>query len=114
MLAVFASIFARCESEIETVDVCATEAYKLEAENVLAKLDEAIDPCEDFYLFACGSFINQTTIPDDKTTFDVTTFLEDRLNKELSEILNTSVKSEDIKPIVYSKRLYHACMNEGS
>jgi len=104
----------RCESEIENDDECTSKAYKLEAENVLAKLDEGVDPCEDFYLFACGRFINETVIPNDKTTFDVTTIIEDRLNKELSEILNSSVTSEDIQPIVYSKKLFQACMNEGS
>lgn len=103
-----------CLGEIESDDSCGNEAYRQEAALVLAKLDETIDPCEDFYLFACGGFINETIIPDDKTASDVSTILEDRLNEELSQILNSSVKSDDIKPITYSKTLYHACMNEGS
>lgn len=113
-LVVLALFSARCNSEIDTVNGCAPRDYKLEAENVFAKLDESVDPCENFYLFACGGFINDSIIPDDESSINVETFLEEQLNTELSEILNSSVANGDITPIVYSKKLYHACMNQGS
>ena len=90
-----------------------TETCQLEAENILAKLDMTADACEDFYLFACGSFLNKTVIPDDKPLMDVITGLDDTLREQLSEILNKSITEEDIAPFVASKNLYQACLNEG-
>lgn len=111
IVAVLIIFYVRCESE--NSDVCATRACEREAENILAKLDESVDPCDDFYLFACGSFLNITQIPDDKTSVDVTTQLEDTLIDQLSEVLNSSISNEDIHAIVCSKKLYKACLDEG-
>lgn len=37
---------------------------------MLESIDETIDPCEDFYQFACGKWIKKTRIPDDgKSSF---------------------------------------------
>ena len=36
------------------------------AAEVLAKVDLTVDPCEDFYQFACGNYIKNSVIPDDK------------------------------------------------
>jgi predicted metalloendopeptidase len=107
-------LIALSESENDdNNDVCTTKACKAESENVLAKLDQTVDPCDDFYLFACGNFLNKTVIPDDKTSYDVTTSLDDQLKKNLNEILNGSITGDDIGPFVNSKKLYRACVNEG-
>ena len=36
------------------------------AAEVLAKVDLRVDPCEDFYQFACGNYISSSAIADDK------------------------------------------------
>lgn len=101
----------RCESE--NGNVCSSPVCESEAESVLAKLDETVDPCEDFYRFACGSFLNSTAIPDDKTSVEAFTLLDDRLKEQLNEVLNSSITGDDIGPFVNSKKLYKACLNEG-
>lgn len=109
---------ARCESENEnenatTNDVCMTAVCKAEAETIRLKLDVTVDPCDDFYLFACGTFINETIVPADKTHYDVTTVLDEQIRQQLNDVLNASVTEQDIYPFVMSKKLYQACLNEG-
>lgn len=108
---VVAVTMMRCDCE--NGDVCSSPVCESEAESVLAKLDETVDPCEDFYRFACGRFLNSTAIPDDKTSVEAFTLLDDKLKEQLKEVLNSSITGDDIGPFVNSKKLYKACLNEG-
>lgn len=113
-VAIFCVNLVRCRScETDYSEVCETDTCERESESVIAKLDETVDPCEDFYRFACGGFIKSTVIPDDKSTMEVFTELDDILKKELNDILNSTVTSDDIEPIANSKRFFKACLNEG-
>ena len=45
------------------------------AKELEASIDRSIDPCEDFYQFACGRWIKANPIREDRTessTFDIT------------------------------------------
>lgn len=101
------------EAETEPVEVCSSPICESESQNILAKLDESVDPCENFYHFACGSFINNSVIPDDKSQIDVSTLLDQSLKEQLNDILNTTITNDDIHPFACSKKLYQACLNEG-
>lgn len=47
--------------------VCLTPSCVKIANSILEKVDLDVDPCEDFYSFACGNFINNTVIPEDRS-----------------------------------------------
>ena len=36
------------------------------ASRIIQDMDASIDPCEDFYAFSCGGFIDNTNVPADK------------------------------------------------
>ncbi|KAG5681047.1 hypothetical protein PVAND_010513 [Polypedilum vanderplanki] len=86
----FLLTICKSESDDDTVTYCSTQACQREAKNILDKLDTTVDACEDFYSHVCGSFIKNTVIPDDKTSVDVSTELDEKLKEQINSILNTS------------------------
>ena len=46
---------------------CMTPGCVKTASDILSNLDDAVNPCKDFYQFACGGFMKRTSIPDDRT-----------------------------------------------
>ncbi len=76
-----------------------------------AALDRAVDPCTDFYQFACGGWMAKTEIPGDEASwyrsFDE---IEKRNEAALREILDGVAKDSDSKLGKY----YAACMDEAA
>lgn len=105
--------FCKSESDVDDSAYCSTQACERESKNILRRLDTSIDACDDFYMYVCGKFIAETSIPDDKTSVDVSTETEDKLKEQLNEILNRTISENDTEPMKHSKKLYKACMNEG-
>ena len=51
--------------------------------DILEKLDETVDPCDDFYEFACGKYIKKAVIPADKSQVSMFTELGDKLDNQV-------------------------------
>ena len=58
------------------------------AADLLANLDENVDPCDNFYEFACGGFIENKVIPDDKSKYSSFSVLNDKLNEQVKYLLH--------------------------
>ncbi|CAO3696833.1 unnamed protein product [Rhizopus stolonifer] len=56
---------------ISTNELCFSETCIQAASSLLSSLNMNVDPCSDFYEYACGNWIKQTIIPEDLTEFGI-------------------------------------------
>ena len=54
------------DSSLDNYEVCMTKDCVTAASTLIQSMDAEIDPCENFYSFACGGFIDNTNIPQEK------------------------------------------------
>jgi putative endopeptidase len=93
----------------------ATSAAPPEASGIEeSAIDKTVSPCEDFYEYACGSWIKKTEIPSDKASW-MRSFseIEERNEKVLRDVLEEAAKNPNAN--AEEKKLgdfYSACMAE--
>lgn len=97
---------------MENGKVCTSPGCINAASSILSKLDSSVDPCDDFYQFSCGQFLENTIIPEDKIYVNAFSTVGDTLQEQLRTIITSPVDEKEIEPFKMVKELYLACLNE--
>lgn len=92
--------------------ICLTPGCIHTASEVLKQMDSSVEPCDDFYQFACGNFLKTTNIPDHKSSVTSFSMIGDTLQEQLRTMIEEPIKPEEPKPFQLTKKLYQACMNK--
>lgn len=92
-------------------DVCMTSGCITAASRMLNAIDTSTEPCNDFYQFACGGFIKNTFIPDDKLIVDTFTELADHIDIQLRTIIEDEIDANESNVFKLVKQLHRSCMN---
>ena len=75
-------------------------------------MDQKVDPCVDFYSFACGKFENDTIIPDDRSSVTTFSLISDRVTEQLRILIERPIKENEAEPFKLVKMLYASCLNK--
>lgn len=79
-----------------------------------SRMNFSVNPCDDFYEFACGRFVREKQVPLEKTTIDIFSTINDKLVNQIRTMLSKPVDDAvDIPPIKAIKNLYSGCMDQG-
>lgn len=92
--------------------VCMSETCVKSAAEILRNMDQRVEPCEDFYRYSCGGWIDGQVIPEDKTSVSLFTSVQDELDNKLRQLIEKRDPAPGEPPIVGKmRRLYESCMN---
>uniref|UniRef100_A0A8C1UWC7 Endothelin-converting enzyme 1 n=1 Tax=Cyprinus carpio TaxID=7962 RepID=A0A8C1UWC7_CYPCA len=92
--------------------MCLSEPCVSVASTVLGALDRSVDPCQDFYNFACGGWMRKNPLPEGKSRWGPFSNLWEHNMAIMKNLLeNTSIKSLS-KAEQKAQWYYQACMNE--
>ncbi|XP_042232177.1 neprilysin-2-like isoform X3 [Homarus americanus] len=95
-------------------DVCLTQGCVKAAASLVDSMDQTVNPCEDFFKFACGGFLKTKIIPDDKTALSRFNEVSDDLQEKLRGLVEAEETSKDSPSTKMVKALYKSCTNTES
>ncbi|XP_067658892.1 membrane metallo-endopeptidase-like 1 isoform X2 [Haliotis asinina] len=99
------------EKTEELQNVCTTEECVMAASRLSSVMDASVNPCDNFYDFACGSWMKKNVIPEDRSSLDMFGVLQDEVLVTLKNLLETERENE-IESVKKVKALYASCINE--
>jgi putative endopeptidase len=82
----------------------------------LSAMDKTVDPCVDFYTYACGGWMKSNPVPPDQSNWGTYGKLQDENLAQLRAILEEAAKANFDKPSVQQKigDYYASCMDEAA
>ncbi len=94
-------------------DICTTNACQTAGKLIRDSINSSVDPCDDFYEFACGGWRATHNIPPEKSRTSGFDELNEELQKKLIEVLSEPPKVGDADSVIYALDLFKACIDNG-
>jgi len=91
-------------------DVCNTPECAIAAVSVIERMDMTAEPCEDFYRFACGGWMDSNEIPDGRSKWGIFYELRNQVDNALKAVVE-STSPADTVAVTSLKDMFSGCMD---
>uniref|UniRef100_A0A8B9X1J7 Endothelin-converting enzyme 1 n=1 Tax=Bos mutus grunniens TaxID=30521 RepID=A0A8B9X1J7_BOSMU len=91
--------------------ICKSSECIKSAARLIQNMDATVEPCTDFFKYACGGWLKRNVIPETSSRYSNFDILRDELEVVLKDVLQEP-KTEDIIAVQKAKMLYRSCINE--
>ncbi|XP_017564510.1 neprilysin isoform X1 [Pygocentrus nattereri] len=94
--------------------VCTTADCTQSASRLIENMDTSVDPCENFYQYACGGWLKKNIIPETSSRYSTFDILRDELEVVLKGVLEREDDGTGAgsSALAKAKTLYRSCTNE--
>ena len=97
---------AQGQQPLSSSEICTSASCINAANSLIQNMDSNVDPCEDFYQYACGGFLERVRIPDDQSSRSQFGIIDDELEEQLRDILESNVTDDESKVFQQARDQY--------
>ncbi|CAG7835465.1 unnamed protein product [Allacma fusca] len=92
-------------------EVCQTEECHEAADRLKQMIDFSVDPCENFYDYACGTWRENNPSPGSSSRHNQFSIMQDQLAQKVQGILSSPIEDTDTEAVQKVKQFYKACID---
>lgn len=108
---IIATTYRAPEPTDEAPDTCNTPHCVITAGKMLENIDPEVDPCDNFYEYACGGWVKKTVIPEDRSSYSSFTVLREQVQVILKELFEREKSNTDVASITKVKDFHASCID---
>ena len=94
--------------------VCQSSSCESMGRTLKASLNESVDPCDDFYEFVCGGWIDDHVIPDKSQEINPLTEMQGIIVEKVREAIRKESSKDDPHVVTFARDLYKSCVDKGN
>lgn len=98
-------------TNVKEPKICQTDACKRAALTLLNQIDQSKNPCDDWFLYACGKFAEANPLPEGVSSIQTLGLVDDNNNKRGDTVFeDDNLKNHGSKVVQKAKKLYDECV----
>lgn len=96
----------------EVWDTCESSSCLQAAASIVAGLNTSINPCTDFWSYACSGWVAKHTIPENKGIWSVRDIMDNKINHELRHYIDLIPQEVSERSAEYKvRKFYKVCLD---
>ncbi|KYN01734.1 Endothelin-converting enzyme 1 [Cyphomyrmex costatus] len=94
------------------MEICDSEDCVRIAASLKESMNESVDPCNDFYQYACGRWPQEHPIPDSSLTNSWFSERSGRMYRKIRDLLKVNMSASEVPwAVMQAKTLFTSCLN---